>query len=240
MTVRTFAPPAGVSAPTYGSDQVRTIIDTVAQAYGVPPALAEATAIQESGLNPYAVGDSGSSFGEYQLHEGGELGNLPGTLAQQKLEAFDPTQNADVALRQIAAVYKSNPNADPGAIAAAAQRPANQSAYAAAVDKILAGGNQTAGASSSSSSTGSGAQSVGLFGASGWNPLNWPGQILDSGVSSVWDQVQPFLLTGMFAVGAIALFVIGAKQLVQPTIDKTKETVATTAATAKKAAEVAE
>lgn len=225
MTVLTFSPPAGVSAPTYGSDQIRSIIDAQAQAYGVPPALAEADAIEESGLNPYAVGDDGTSFGEYQLHEGGELGNLPGTLAQQKLEAFDPTQNADIALRQIAAVYKANPNADPGAIAAAAQRPANQGAYAAAVDKILAGGNQ-AGASSSSSpttSTSSSAENAGLFGAHGWNPLNWPGQILDSGVSGVWDQVQPFLVTGMFAVGAIALFVIGAKQLVQPTIDKTEQ-----------------
>ncbi|HEY3923792.1 MAG TPA: transglycosylase SLT domain-containing protein [Acidothermaceae bacterium] len=225
MTVLTFSPPSGVSAPTYGIDQIRTIIDTTAQALGVPPALAEADAIQESGMNPYAVGDSGTSFGEFQLHEGGELGNLPGTLAQQKLEAFDPATNAAVALREMAAVYKQNPNADPGAIAAAAERPANQTAYAAAVDKILAGGNQTPGGSSSSSSTStssSGVESAGLFGASGWNPLNWPGQILDSGVSGVWDQVQPFLVTGMFAVGAIALFVIGAKQLVQPTIDKTE------------------
>lgn len=109
-------------------------IAAVAQRLGVDPRLAIATAQVESGLNPGAVGDQGTSFGLFQLHQGGELGSLTPS------QAFDPTTNASVALRQFAAVEAAHPGVtDPGTIAALAQRPANPAAYAAAVDKAYGG-----------------------------------------------------------------------------------------------------
>lgn len=216
MSAPTFSAPQGFSGPTWTPDQVKSVLATEAATFGLPAALVDAIAQHESGLNPYAIGDGGTSFGEFQLHQGGELGNLPGTLTQQEAAAFSPKTNADVALSELASVYAADPNADPGQIAARAQRPANPTAYAAAIDSILGG-------SSSTSTTSSGTQTVGLLGAHGWNPLAWPGQILDSGVSSVWDEVQPFLLQGMFALGAIAVVVVGAKQLVQPATDRLEE-----------------
>lgn len=207
-TASSFAPPAGVNGPTYTVDQVRAIIDTEAAARGVPAPLAEAVAQQESGFNPYAIGDGGTSFGENQLHEGGELNNLPGSLSQQIAAAFDPKTNEDVALGELASVYAANPNADPGQIAAAAQRPADRAGYAAAIDNILRGGS-----SSSTGGTTAGATNVS-------NPIT---SAVGSAASSVWNDVKPFLLTGMFAVGAIALGVVGARQLVQPTTDKIKD-----------------
>lgn len=64
-----------------------------ARAAGVPPDLAVAIALEESGGDPRAVGDTGSSYGLFQLHKGGALGNL---TPQQ---AFDPATNAGVVLR---------------------------------------------------------------------------------------------------------------------------------------------
>lgn len=106
------------------------IIIATAQRLGVDPILALASAKVESGFNPKAVGDNGTSFGLYQLHEGGELGNL---TPQQ---AFDPSTNAAVALQQFKNVQRSYPNVtDPGQIAALAQRPADPQGYAAKVDQ---------------------------------------------------------------------------------------------------------
>ena len=121
---------------TYTMAQIKGIITQVATADGISPALAIATAQQESGLNPNAVGDQGTSFGLYQLHIGGELGNLPGTLAQQEAAAQNPLQNAEVALNQFAVTQKAT-GLSGGALAAAAQRPANPSAYASAVNALL-------------------------------------------------------------------------------------------------------
>lgn len=129
---------------------VQADILAAAAEYGVPGNLALAVAQQESGLNPTAVGDGGTSYGLYQLHAGGELGNL--TPAQ----AFDPTTNADVALSELGAVIAANPQiTDPGTLAALAQRPANPASYAASIDAIL--GTQTttsSGGGTASSSAG--------------------------------------------------------------------------------------
>ena len=115
----------------YTTAQIMQIITQVANSKGVDPNLAIADAEVESNLNPYAVGDYGTSFGLYQLHEGGELGNL---TPQQ---AFNPTTNASVALSNFANVQAQNPNMDPGWIAAEAQNPSNKPAYAQAVDAKL-------------------------------------------------------------------------------------------------------
>lgn len=136
------------------ANSVVTTIQKIAAGLGVNPNLALATAIEESNLNPQAVGDGGTSFGLYQLHQGGELGNLT------EQQAFNPATNATVALTEMAGVAKANPNASPGQVAALAQRPANQAAYAASVDSIyqqLANGtldpNAVANGSQSASST---------------------------------------------------------------------------------------
>lgn len=116
---------------TGGSAAVRAAITSVAKRLGVPPAVALAIAQHESGLNPQSVGDHGTSFGLYQLHQGGELGSHTSQWA------FNPTNNAMTALSVVANVAKANPGKDWGWIAAAAQRPANPGAYANAIDSLL-------------------------------------------------------------------------------------------------------
>lgn len=104
-------------------------ITSVAQQLGVDPNLALATAYKESGFNPTAVGDKGSSFGLFQLHRGGELGSL----TQQ--QAFDPSTNARTALSVLANIRGIG---SPGDVAAAAQRPADPAAYAKVVNGYYA------------------------------------------------------------------------------------------------------
>jgi hypothetical protein len=113
---------------------VTAIITKVAQELGVDPKLAIAIARQESGLDPRSVGDNGTSFGLFQLHRGGELGNM------SPEQAYDPETNARTALSQVAAVAKQHPDWSPGKIAAAAQRPADQAGYAKSVDALYGGG----------------------------------------------------------------------------------------------------
>lgn len=115
----------------YGLPAAAQTVAGVAESLGVDPRLALADAQQESGLDPTAVGDQGTSFGLFQLHQGGELGNLTAS------QAFNPQTNATVALSEFAAVEQANPGiTDPGTIAALAERPANPGAYAASVDAI--------------------------------------------------------------------------------------------------------
>ena len=107
----------------------------VAKEKGVDPILALAAGIKESGLDPNAKGDktkSGrpTSFGVFQLHEGGELGDMT------PKQAFDATMNARVALSMFAQVAKKHPDWSPGQIAAAAQRPADPKGYAKEVNAI--------------------------------------------------------------------------------------------------------
>lgn len=124
--------PQGPSSPPGASNPVVAVITSVATSVGLDPRLAVAVAIQESGLNPTAVGDGGTSFGLYQLHQGGELG----TLTPQ--QAFDPATNALRALSTMASVANAHPGWTPGQIAAAAQRPADRTSYAQSVDQIYA------------------------------------------------------------------------------------------------------
>lgn len=120
--------PAPTPAPP---PSVIDIITKVAKSLGLPPELALAIAYHESGLNPYAVGDNGTSFGLYQLHEGGELGSHTAAWAH------DVYNNALTALTVVKKVYDQNPSADWGQIAAQAQRPQDPASYAASIDSIL-------------------------------------------------------------------------------------------------------
>lgn len=74
-------------------------IQQAARQYGIKDwrALA-AVAHAESGLNPGSIGDGGTSFGLFQLHQGGALGNMSGSQARQYLDAY---RNASFAARQM-------------------------------------------------------------------------------------------------------------------------------------------
>lgn len=108
-----------------------TTIANIAQQKGVDPLTAIATAIHESSLNTDAVGDGGTSFGLFQLHEGGEL---PSRMTQTQAE--NPATNAGIALSEFQNVQRNNPGLSPGQLAAMSQRPANQGAYANSVNDI--------------------------------------------------------------------------------------------------------
>ena len=114
---------------------VSDVITNVAQHFNLDPVLCLADAWHESNLNPKAEGDNfgngPTSFGLYQLHEGGELGTLT------PAEAMNPATNAKVALAQFAAVRAAT-GLDGGALAAAAQRPADPENYAVAVNLTVA------------------------------------------------------------------------------------------------------
>lgn len=160
-------------------EQIKAIIVSVAQALGVDPKLALATAQQESGFNPDAIGDSGHSVGLFQLNDRGEGAGM--TVAQRQ----DPTVNARIALTQIGNVARDHPDWSPGEIAAAAQRPKDRAGYARSVNAIYGGT-----AAPSSSPTSSAVSSLGFpnpfdaIGAAndfigGLNPANIGGDIVN-------------------------------------------------------------
>lgn len=98
--------------------------------------LAEATAVQESGLNPYAENlnpPTEESFGVYQDNI---LGGLGSPYASNPGQLFNPNVSAQVSLSHMLSTFKANPSASPGVIAAESQRPANPSAYAASVNNL--------------------------------------------------------------------------------------------------------
>jgi hypothetical protein len=183
----------------YSTQQIISIITQVANSKGVDPNLAIADAEVESGLNPYAVGDDGTSFGLYQLHEGGELGNL---TPQQ---AFNPYTNAGVALSQFAVVESENPNLSPGWIAADAQRPANPQAYAQAVDAAylqVSGGKLPPNVTFSSGSSGEGLSGILNF----FDPK--PRKLGLNPITDVEIEVEKYFYIGLgLAVILLGLFI---------------------------------
>lgn len=106
------------------ADSAATIAN-VAEAFGVDPLTALASSSVETGrtFNPRAVGDKGTSFGLFQLHRGGELGDMTPE------QAFDPQTNARTALSEFARLAKLHPDWSPGRLAAEAQRPADKADY---------------------------------------------------------------------------------------------------------------
>lgn len=94
---------------------------------GADPYAMLATAVVESNLNPKAVGDNGTSFGLYQYHQGGALGNRSAEWA------FNPKNIIQDEAKRFAAAGVKN-----GAGAAAVQRPADPSGYATKVNNVIA------------------------------------------------------------------------------------------------------
>ncbi len=198
-----------------------TIAD-VAASLGVDPALAIADAEYESSLNPTTVvmdhhadgSPAGYSVGLFQLNQNGELQDVPGkTLADKVHAAQDPATNARVALAQFAAVMRANPGiTDPGQIAAAAERPANPSAYARAVDQRyqqLTGAQPTTGSIGPSPATAAPATAI----TTGFipNPFNIPSDIVHA------------IYTAVFLAGGVGLVALGVWRLAAPTVKKTTE-----------------
>jgi murein DD-endopeptidase MepM/ murein hydrolase activator NlpD len=77
---------------------VNSILKQVAGKYNLDWRALASVANAESGLNPSNVGDNGTSFGLFQLHQGGALGNMPTSRARRYLDA---RTNAEFAARQM-------------------------------------------------------------------------------------------------------------------------------------------
>ncbi|HET9690998.1 MAG TPA: transglycosylase SLT domain-containing protein [Acidimicrobiales bacterium] len=194
-------------------------IEAAAAHYGVDPRLALADAQQESGLNPTSVGDGGTSFGLYQLHQGGELGNL------SPAQAFDPTTNADTALAVFAQVQARTPGASPGQIAALAERPANPSAYAASVNAIYGNPNFMPGVAGTAVTP---ASSTPTPTSSSADPASQPATATLTGITSAFDPAawQKLLIKLAFVAAGLALVGLGLARLF-PGITRTITTTAT-------------
>jgi|SRR5215471_2842943 len=96
------------------------------------PDLLVATAHQESGFDPGAVGDGGHSLGIFQENDRGRGAGLT------RDQSFDPVGSTERAIREFNATYR--PGMSRGQWAAAAQRPADQRGYASAIDNWLGQG----------------------------------------------------------------------------------------------------
>ena len=96
-----------------------------------------ASMLIESKGNPHAIGDGNTSFGLFQLHKGGELTEAHLTPQQ----AFDPLTNARVALKYFKQQQDKGVS-DPGALAAAAQRPKYRQEYAGKVNSNMAAADE--------------------------------------------------------------------------------------------------
>jgi len=125
---------APIGAVDRGAAANARVVAQVAREQGVDPTTAVAMMLIESGGRATAVGDGGTSFGLYQLHQGGML-TAAGLTSQQ---AFDPRTNASVALKSFRHEWsKGHATRTPGEIAAASQRPADPVGYAAKVDGAM-------------------------------------------------------------------------------------------------------
>lgn len=129
------------------------VISNLASQFGVDPALAIATAKQESGFDPKAIGDGGHSIGLYQENDFGAGAGM--TFAQRA----DPVGSVQRFAQRVKDVIASGFTGTPGQIAAAAQRPLDSVGYAASVDSLygqyatgVTGGQGTAGGGSTTSS----------------------------------------------------------------------------------------
>lgn len=110
------------------------IVAAEAKKRGIDPAVAVAMMLVESGGRNTAVGDNGTSFGLFQLHEGGMLT----AAGLNSTQAFNPKTNAMVALAAYRHEYdKGHERRTAGQIAAASQRPADPVGYASKVDNAL-------------------------------------------------------------------------------------------------------
>lgn len=118
------------TVPTqFSLQQIEGVLNTMSVNFNIDHCLIWAMAWYESKWDSQAVGDHGTSFGLFQLHLGGELGNL---TPQEVMD--EPALDAYIAVGQLANVIRSHPGISPGWAAALAQRPANATVYAANIN----------------------------------------------------------------------------------------------------------
>lgn len=106
---------------------IAQLIAQHARRTGADPYTLLATAIVESGLNPRAVGDNGTSYGLYQMHVGG-AGGSSHESAKRYLDPLTAIENRARHFRGGAG----------GRFAASVQRPADPGGYASKVDAVIA------------------------------------------------------------------------------------------------------
>lgn len=109
------------------SNQIANIIVQQARKTGADPLTLLATAIVESGLNPRALGDQGTSYGIFQMRVNG----AGGTTHEQARRYYDPLLSAENRARHFR-------GGSGGAFAASVQRPFDPSGYARKVDAVIA------------------------------------------------------------------------------------------------------
>lgn len=151
-----------------------------------------ATAKQESGLNPRSVGDGGTSFGLFQHHIGGAGGSTEASARRY----LDPVTS----ITERAKWFKKN-NIRGGEGAAALQRPADPSGYAASVNAILGGVKVPAGTGMPSEAPVS--RSPGTESVVGTNTPDGVSQWADSYLANYLYKDDP-VMAGLFASTVLA------------------------------------
>jgi len=188
----------------------------------------------EGGWGPtFSAGDGGTSFGPFQMHEGGALGNLPGTLDQKIAAAQDPTTAVAAmlpdyqgAVGQVPDVlWSANPEAAAEQAAFLAERPAQiyhvargqqtvDDAYNASVGVL--GGNPPVGSAGQGQVDTSTSNSL-VQGAAG--AVNGAGNVAKAVAKSVtqpWTWVRPIVVEGVLLLGGVALLAAGAWRAAAP------------------------
>lgn len=118
-------------------DEIQTIIFQTALAAGIDPFLALAVAQQESGFNPQAVGDGGYSFGLFQENTAGGAGSTYLNNGGSYEDFFDPVSATQRFAERIKwAMQNLGPDATPGEIGYAAQRPADREGYTSKINSL--------------------------------------------------------------------------------------------------------
>jgi len=82
---------------------IKSLVEQIAPTYGVPVKLMLAVGMQESGLNPNAIGDGGDSHGAWQI-------NLPSHPQVTTQQAHDPVFSTNYAAKLLSAGYKKYGN----------------------------------------------------------------------------------------------------------------------------------
>ena len=126
-------------------NDIASLIRQMAREKGYSSTIGDALvgiAHHESGHNPRALGDGGTSYGLFQLHRnGGALGNMTDAQARKY---WDPRENTAFALRAIAPHVNNRMSLEQAvdAISRKFERPANPSGEIASALAYLRRGNQ--------------------------------------------------------------------------------------------------
>lgn len=170
----------------------------------------------ESGWNPTAVGDQGTSFGPFQMHRGGALGNLTPAQAEDPPTAVKAMLGAYTsAVKQVPqSLWSSNPEQAAEQAAVLAERPAQSYIASRGQAAVNTGWQNTLNALSGTSSAPGAPGGITTDAASITNPLS-PSSIISAlasalGAPSPADLAERF---GLIILGA-ALILLGLYLLV--------------------------